>query len=73
MIVEDPQRGMIIPNLSEYSIKNHDDIVDLILTGNSRRVMASTHANQFSSRSHAILQLIVEKKKRAKDIVESYV
>jgi hypothetical protein len=31
--------------------------------GNAKRVFASTVANQYSSRSHAILQLLVEVEK----------
>jgi Kinesin-like protein len=72
MIVEDPQKGIIIPNLSEITITHHDEIIKYILQGNSRRIMASTSANQFSSRSHAIIQLTIEKRNRAKDIVETY-
>ncbi len=72
MIVEDPQKGVIIPNLSEHVITHHDEIIEHILLGNSRRIMASTSHNQFSSRSHAILQLIIEKRNRAKDVVDSY-
>ena len=72
MIVEDPQKGIIIPNLSEISIAHHDEMIKYILMGNSRRIMASTSANQFSSRSHAIIQLVIEKRNRAKDIIETY-
>ena len=37
-----------------------DDIVQCISAGTAKRVFASTMANQYSSRSHAILQLNVE-------------
>jgi len=72
MIIEDSQRGIIIPNLSEFPISSHDEILQYILQGNSRRVMASTNANQFSSRSHAIIQLVVEKREKSKNAVDTY-
>jgi len=72
MIVEDPVKGIMIPNLSEFTIENEQELLKLILTGNARRVMASTHANQFSSRSHAIIQLFVEKRDRVRNIQETY-
>lgn len=37
-----------------------DDIMQCLSTGTAKRVFASTMANQYSSRSHAILQLNVE-------------
>lgn len=35
--------------------------------------MAATGANQFSSRSHAILQISLEGRSKVRDIVEDYV
>lgn len=72
MIVEDPVKGVIVPSLSEYIINSHEEIVGLIKQGNTRRIMASTKANQFSSRSHAIIQLSIEKRDRAKDVVDAF-
>ncbi|KAL4469452.1 hypothetical protein ABPG74_004705 [Tetrahymena malaccensis] len=61
MIVEDPQKGILIPELSEFQIKDQFELNNLIRKGNSIRVMASTHSNQFSSRSHCIIQINIEK------------
>ena len=72
MIIEDPVKGVIIPNLSSHSIHEYKNIIDLIILGNSKRTMASTNANQFSSRSHAILQIIVEKRQKTRNVVEQY-
>jgi len=72
MIIEDPVKGVCIPNLSSHNINACDDIINLIIRGNSKRAMASTNSNQFSSRSHAILQITVEKRTRARDIVETF-
>jgi len=73
MIIEDPVKGVYIPNLSSHNIDQCEDIINLIIKGNSKRAMASTNSNQFSSRSHAILQITVEKRQRARDIVESVI
>ena len=60
MIVEDPNKGVLLPGLSELIVKNSDEVYNYILKGNSRRTMGSTGQNQFSSRSHAILEINIE-------------
>jgi hypothetical protein len=45
MVIEDPYRGVFVPDLSEYNIENENEIKAFILQGNTRRVMASTSAN----------------------------
>ncbi|KAL4454190.1 hypothetical protein ABPG74_012147 [Tetrahymena malaccensis] len=60
MILEDPDKGVYCPLLSEKEISTLDQITGFIKSGNKRRVMASTKLNQFSSRSHAIIQLSIE-------------
>jgi hypothetical protein len=60
MIVEDPVRGVFVPELREIEVEHPNELIDLIVDGNNRRTMASTTANQFSSRSHAILQISVQ-------------
>jgi hypothetical protein len=69
-IQEDPERGMIVQDLSEYIVKTTDEVGDLLVQGNRRRTMASTSANVVSSRSHAVFQMIVEQRPRTRDIVE---
>jgi len=60
MIVEDPIKGVYVPDLTEYEVHNSKELLELVLKGNQRRTMAETSTNQFSSRSHAILQISVE-------------
>lgn len=60
MIVEDPVRGVFVPELREIEVEHPSELTDLIVDGNNRRTMASTTANQFSSRSHAILQISIQ-------------
>eukprot|EP01022_Parablepharisma_sp_SALTPOND_P023513 TRINITY_DN4_c0_g3_i6.p1 TRINITY_DN4_c0_g3~~TRINITY_DN4_c0_g3_i6.p1 ORF type:complete len:961 (-),score=141.29 TRINITY_DN4_c0_g3_i6:12080-14962(-) len=64
MIVEDPIRGVIVPGLTEYKITSPKTLLELIFKGNQKRTMAETAVNQFSSRSHAILQLSIESKSK---------
>ena len=60
MIVEDPIKGIYVPDLLEYSINSAESLLALINDGNTRRTMAPTNQNVFSSRSHAILQINLE-------------
>ena len=62
MIVEDPQKGVICSNVKEVIITDSVQLKKIINESNKRRTMASTDQNQFSSRSHAILQMTLEKK-----------
>jgi kinesin family protein 18/19 len=72
MIIEDANKGVIVPDLTEVVVSNCYELVSLILTGNSRRTMAPTGQNQFSSRSHAILQFTVEQRNKVRDTREEY-
>ena len=54
-ILEDPARGVMVQDLSEYEIENVEDLRNIVKLGNERRTVASTSANQTSSRSHALL------------------
>ncbi|KRX02216.1 P-loop containing nucleoside triphosphate hydrolase [Pseudocohnilembus persalinus] len=68
MIIEDTDRGVYVPDLTEYTIKEAREIFTYIKKGNKNRVMASTGSNQFSSRSHCMLQFNIEKKKKVMDV-----
>ncbi len=70
MIVEDPIRGVTVPELTEYTVTNSRELLQLVLKGNEKRTMASTSVNQFSSRSHAILQIMLEYRNRLRSAVE---
>jgi len=70
MIVEDIQKGILVPDLTEYDVKSSRELISLIIKGNSKRTMAPTGENQFSSRSHAILQIVIEQKTKIRDLKE---
>ena len=67
MIMEDPQKGVICSNITEVIITDSIQLKKIINESNKRRTMASTDQNQFSSRSHAILQMSLEKKIKKSD------
>lgn len=60
MIVEDPIKGILVPELREFKVTNLEQIYEIVLEGNRNRTFAATAANELSSRSHAILQLSFE-------------
>ncbi len=80
MIVEDPSRGIVVPDLMEFDVSDSSEVIKLIIEGNQRRTMAPTGINiyklgqnQFSSRSHAIIQIMVEQKSKVRDTKEEVI
>jgi len=66
-ILEDPIKGPVVHGLLENPIKSPQEIIELINLGNSRRIVAETASNKFSSRSHALLILNLQRKHRVID------
>lgn len=60
-IVEDPERGIAVTNLSERLVTSVEQLELLVEQAAARRVMASTASNVVSSRSHALLQIVVRR------------
>jgi len=78
MIIEDPVKGIFVPELSEFIVNNTSELSSMIVQGNAERTMAATGnfklnlgQNQFSSRSHAILQIVVEQNKNTGETLMS--
>ncbi|XP_065875161.1 kinesin-like protein KIN-8B isoform X2 [Euphorbia lathyris] len=63
---EDPEQGIIVVGLRCIKVHSADKILELLNLGNSRRKTESTEANATSSRSHAVLEIIVKRKQRNK-------
>ncbi len=59
-IREDPIRGMCVAGVSEHAVGDADDAMALLVAGNRRRTQEPTAANRESSRSHAVLQIVVQ-------------
>uniref|UniRef100_M4E341 Kinesin-like protein n=1 Tax=Brassica campestris TaxID=3711 RepID=M4E341_BRACM len=58
---EDGKQQVCIVGLQEYRVSDTDAIVELIERGSATRSTGTTGANEESSRSHAILQLAVNR------------
>jgi len=59
---EDPIKGVCVAGLSEIEVDTPEEILDLLIFGNRNRTCEATGANETSSRSHAVLQIICEHK-----------
>jgi kinesin family protein 18/19 len=57
---EDPQKGVMVSDLSELNASRPEEVIECLRLGNKRRTCEPTEANLTSSRSHAVLQIIVE-------------
>ena len=59
-----------VVGLTELRPANADEVKQIVLLGNSRRTQSPTHANETSSRSHAVLQVHVTQAPRTASITE---
>ncbi len=55
---EDPIKGPVVAGITEVETRNGNEIMELLQQGNARRSQQPTAANEVSSRSHAVLQVI---------------
>ena len=65
---EDPNKGICVNNISEITVGNSKEVIQLLKKGNKNRTQEPTNANETSSRSHAILQVQVEYKDKVTGI-----
>ena len=61
---EDPIKGIFINNITEIELKSIEQIKNLLNKGNKNRTTEETEINITSSRSHAILQILIYKKNK---------
>lgn len=58
---EDQEKGIVVvAGITEQQVAAYDQVIDFIVQGNKRRKTEATMANAVSSRSHAVLQLVVK-------------
>ena len=67
LLREDKKKGIYIDNLSEWIVRNSDDIYTLLERGSENRATSSTVMNEISSRSHAIFIITVEQTSSTKN------
>ncbi|ESK97519.1 kinesin family protein [Moniliophthora roreri MCA 2997] len=59
-----------VAGLVELSPKSAEQVKEIVLLGNTRRTQSPTHANETSSRSHAVLQIHVTQSPRTASLTE---
>ena len=70
-IREDPNKGIFINNITEITTNSRKDIMKILKKGNKNRTTEETDANGTSSRSHAILQIIVSSKEKNENLLNN--
>lgn len=55
-----------VPNLSQHIVTNRDELIALIQRGNTQRRTTATVMNEYSSRSHSMLTITIEKSYKRK-------
>ena len=68
---EDPIKGPVVAGITEVEARTSQEIMQLLQQGNAKRSQAATAANEASSRSHAVLQVLVESRDNAPGVVEN--
>lgn len=63
---EHPQKGVFVAGLTVVKVSNFEDVMSLIAIGDKNRTIAVTNANAHSSRSHAIVNLIITQRSRSR-------
>ncbi|EJF61268.1 kinesin-domain-containing protein [Dichomitus squalens LYAD-421 SS1] len=63
-------KSVKVVGLTELRPMNADEVKQIVLLGNSRRTQSPTHANETSSRSHAVLQVHVTQAPRTAALTE---
>ncbi|KAI9256213.1 P-loop containing nucleoside triphosphate hydrolase protein [Sporodiniella umbellata] len=66
---EDGKQNVVIVGLKEFVIKNVQDLMQVFEYGSQARSTGSTGANSDSSRSHAVLQILLRPTKNRKKII----
>ncbi|GJT02570.1 kinesin-like protein KIN-8A [Tanacetum coccineum] len=60
LVLREDKQGIIAAGLTQYRAYSTDEVMVLLQQGNRNRTTEPTRANETSSRSHAILQVMVE-------------
>lgn len=64
-------KSVKVVGLAELRPRTADEVKEIVLLGNSRRTQSPTHANETSSRSHAVLQVHVTQAPRTASLTET--
>ncbi|KAF5212729.1 Kinesin motor domain family protein [Clavispora lusitaniae] len=69
---EDSSKRIVVSNLSSRSPSSVEEVMEIIMLGNSNRTCSPTEANAASSRSHAVLQINVVSRDRTASLSEEH-
>lgn len=69
---EDLNSKISVSNLSSHKPKSVQDVMNLLITGNSNRMTSPTDANATSSRSHAVLQINIDQSDKLPDLNQQH-
>lgn len=72
VIREDSENRISVANLSHHNPQSVEDVMDLVVLGNSNRTTSATDANETSSRSHAVLQINIIQRNRTAEVTEDH-
>ncbi|XP_078429160.1 ATP binding microtubule motor family protein [Wolffia australiana] len=64
LVLREDKQGIIAAGLTQYRAYSTDEVMALLQQGNRNRTTEPTRANETSSRSHAILQVVAEFKEK---------
>jgi kinesin family protein 18/19 len=67
---DDGVKGVVVSNLTEISPASTEDVLEFLSKGNANRSQCATDANGTSSRSHAVLTVLIEWRSRTADTSE---
>jgi len=67
-VLEDAHQQVQIVGLREEAVESVEDVLGLINTGNTIRTSGQTSANNHSSRSHAVFQIILKHNRKQKNV-----
>lgn len=67
-VLEDAHQQVQIVGLKEEIVESVDDVLQLINTGNTIRTSGQTSANNHSSRSHAVFQIILRYNRKQRTV-----
>ncbi|CAL5326980.1 unnamed protein product [Camellia sinensis] len=60
LVLREDKQGIVAAGLTQYRAYSTDEVMALLQHGNQNRTTEPTRVNETSSRSHAILQVVVE-------------
>ncbi|XP_057951898.1 kinesin-like protein KIN-8A isoform X2 [Malania oleifera] len=60
LVLREDKQGIVAAGLTQYRAYSTDEVMALLQHGNQNRTTEPTRANETSSRSHAILQVVIE-------------